>query len=127
MDYAGASAYGTLNPGVITSRQHLKWVHRLGKKERKKKKTSDAASHVCSSPGRQHEMARRQPRTLRPRDYRRSAPKDNDAKAPLQICICLTLGPPRLARIYLLFSRPAILANHSTSLYVSLDSRYGEN
>lgn len=26
-----SSAYGTLNPGVITSSQHLKWVHRLSK------------------------------------------------------------------------------------------------
>lgn len=25
-----SSAYGTLNPGVITSSQHLKWVQRLG-------------------------------------------------------------------------------------------------
>lgn len=72
----------------------------------KKKKTSDAASHVCFSPGRRDEMARRQRRRCvqgAPVITAEAAPlpKDGDTGVPLQICICLTLGPARPAPAFI--------------------------
>lgn len=80
-------AYGTLNPGVITSRQHLKWVHCL-----RKTALMQHFMSTCYSPERQQQTERPQLYvfwwviTVAALERGRYT-----VVLPFQICICFTL------------------------------------